>query len=213
MTAVQSQVGRRGRPRRSEEAAITERIVLSARQLFLTEGYGATSMVRIGEAAQVSPGTLYARFADKAALFRAVVQRQAELWRQNPPAADALPARTLREVLEGDALRLLGFLSTPEIDAFNRLVNAEAVRFPELARIYSDDALRLGLERIARRILATPEGARLGREDADALALTLLEAVLGWSQMRVYRDDRDPSAAEQSAAQRIATFLARIAPR
>jgi TetR/AcrR family transcriptional repressor of mexJK operon len=207
MSTVTSQTRRRGRPPRSQEAAITDRIVLAARELFLSQGYDATAMVRIGEAAQVSPGTLYARFPDKAAVFRAVVQYQVGLWKQDPPPAEATCARTLREVLEEEALRLIAALSRPEVVAFSRLMNAESTRFPELARIYSDDALRPWSERVTRRILAAPERVHLGREEAEALALALMEAVLGWSQLRGIQ--RDASTTGHSAAQRIAELLAR----
>ncbi|USG62931.1 TetR/AcrR family transcriptional regulator [Sneathiella marina] len=49
-----------------------------ARRLFSEKGYGATSTPEIVAAAKVTRGALYHHFEDKLALFRAVVEREAE---------------------------------------------------------------------------------------------------------------------------------------
>ena len=49
-----------------------------ARKLFSKKGYGATSTPEIVAAAKVTRGALYHHFEDKLALFRAVVEREAE---------------------------------------------------------------------------------------------------------------------------------------
>ena len=51
-------------------------LVAAARDLFGAQGYGATSTPAIATAAGVSRGALYHHFADKAALFSAVVQAE-----------------------------------------------------------------------------------------------------------------------------------------
>lgn len=51
----------------------TGRIVRVARELFLRDGFDATSMGRIAERAKVAPNTLYWYFADKDALLIAVL--------------------------------------------------------------------------------------------------------------------------------------------
>lgn len=51
-------------------------LLAAARDLFGTLGYGATSTPAIARAAGVSRGALYHHFADKAALFTAVVEAE-----------------------------------------------------------------------------------------------------------------------------------------
>ena len=59
--------------RRQEQAQETRRRILAAaRQLFLRQGYGKTTMVRIAEAAGVAVETVYGAFRNKATVLRQV---------------------------------------------------------------------------------------------------------------------------------------------
>jgi AcrR family transcriptional regulator len=94
-------------PRRREQAAATRQAVIAAaRKLFESEGYAATSVAAIAEAAQVTPRTVYLGFETKAGLLRAVWNSALRGERDDAPVAeqrwfqDVLnepdPARTLR---------------------------------------------------------------------------------------------------------------------
>ena len=62
-------------PRRAEQAAATRRDVLSAaRELFITNGYSATTIADIAARARVSPDTIYATVGRKPALLRELVE-------------------------------------------------------------------------------------------------------------------------------------------
>lgn len=50
-----------------------EKILRSASQLFLQQGYAATTLTAVAEAAGVAPRTVYVRFGTKAALLKRVV--------------------------------------------------------------------------------------------------------------------------------------------
>lgn len=54
-----------------------DRLLGAARELFLAQGFAATSTPAVVQAAGVTRGALYHHFADKTALFAAVVEREA----------------------------------------------------------------------------------------------------------------------------------------
>lgn len=66
------QEGRRTQEERRE--ATKRALIAAARQQFAENGYAATNTPAIAEAAGVTRGALYHHFADKQALFRAVVE-------------------------------------------------------------------------------------------------------------------------------------------
>ena len=67
---------RGGRPTRAAAAERDERLLDIATTMFMEQGFEATSMDGLAEAAAVGKATLYARWADKAALFADVLRRR-----------------------------------------------------------------------------------------------------------------------------------------
>ncbi len=62
-------------PRRAEQAAATRAAVLSAaRELFIANGYTATTIAQIAERARVAPDTIYTTVGRKPALLRELVE-------------------------------------------------------------------------------------------------------------------------------------------
>ena len=94
-------------PATAPAATGRERILREARARFTAEGYAAVSMQRIADAAGVNKATLYHHFADKEALFLAVLAT--ELDRLHAAVAGGLAGEApLRERLTGGAAALLG---------------------------------------------------------------------------------------------------------
>jgi TetR/AcrR family transcriptional repressor of mexJK operon len=114
------------------------RILEAATELFLTEGYGSTSIEAVAGLAGVSKRTFYHRFDDKAALFAAVVHRIIEQLRP-APGVPLIHGATLDDVLRRLAGLILRAALSPQALALHRLVTAESARFPELARAVSDE--------------------------------------------------------------------------
>jgi AcrR family transcriptional regulator len=100
MQRSSSTSSRRRRPydasgRQAEARARRERVVTTARQLFLERGFAMTSITDIADAAGVSPQMIYASFGGKAALLGSVVDATAGgdaedvLLRERPEAVAA----------------------------------------------------------------------------------------------------------------------------
>jgi AcrR family transcriptional regulator len=148
-----------GRPSRAASLELRDRILESATELFLAEGYGATSIEAVAARAGVSKRTFYHRFDDKAALFAAVVHRIIEQIR--PPAGvPLLEGATLQDILHRLAGLILRAALTPRALALHRLVTAESQRFPNLIRAvheqgWAQEATTLIGDLLARQLPGT----------------------------------------------------------
>jgi TetR/AcrR family transcriptional regulator, mexJK operon transcriptional repressor len=136
--AVARQARRSGRPPRAQALLLRDQILEVATELFLTEGYGATSIEAVAERAGISKRTFYHRFDDKATLFAAVVHRIIKQIRP-PPEVPLLEGATLHQILRRLAELILRAALAPQAIALHRLITAESLRFPNLARAVYDE--------------------------------------------------------------------------
>src|SRR5712671_2369716 len=152
--------GHGGRPSRLESAQLSDRILDVATALFLSHGFGATSIEAVAKRAGISKRTFYHRFRGKEVLFEAVVRRLIDLW--TPPFDTALlEAPSLAEGLQRVAEHMLNVALTPEALALHRMVIAEAPRFPGLARVLHELGSAAGVERIAHHLESRIAGGEL----------------------------------------------------
>jgi AcrR family transcriptional regulator len=191
--------------RRQAQAAQTRQdIIAAALHLFLQQGYVATTMAGIAQAAGVVVETIYRAFGSKAALFKAVVEAavaggaaRAAVPPEQRPAIQAM-------IQEPDPHRLLELhaATQPGIHARAgppyRLLMQAAAADPELAAVWTQlEAQRLdGMRRIAQR-LADRGALRPGLsvEEAGDVLWTLNSLAVhdllvlqrGWTSER-YRD-------------------------
>lgn len=186
----------RGRPRSEDLEELEARLVRAARQCFIANGYGATSMTEVAKAAHVSKKTLYARFPSKAELFRAILDEQIK------DSGGALRLRgpkpkTLEAMLRAYAEHMLRESLFSDILQLNRLIYSEAGRFPELG-----DAAwargRLGVQQVADHIrdYAALEGVPCN--DPETAAEMFIDLQRGWYSSAMLRS-RPVSLAEIKA--------------
>jgi AcrR family transcriptional regulator len=168
----------RGRPKLKDVALIESRLLDVALQEFLAEGYGGTSLSRIVKAAGISKTTLYARFASKDVLFRAIVNCQIErlsavtaLRARGPlklsEGLNAYGNRTLQISLEGDLLEV------------NRLIYSESARFPELGKAAAERSEH-GIADVAAFIADCAEADGVPCRDPHAVAMGFIFMLRGW---------------------------------
>lgn len=127
----------RGRPTRDDAARLTERVVAVAGELFREEGYSAVSMNRIAATAGIGKDTLYARFANKEALFFAVIGLRVKQHNSTCPAlaeSPLEPAVALREYGHW----LVQAASSPGAISRALLFYSEGQRFDELGQIFEE---------------------------------------------------------------------------
>jgi TetR/AcrR family transcriptional regulator, mexJK operon transcriptional repressor len=196
-TAVPPRRG--GRPSREEAALLGERILAVATELFFAEGYGAASIEAVAQRAGISKRTFYHRFPDKAALFAAVVHRVIQALRP-PEGAPLYEGDSLDEILQRLArLILRAALARPAL-ALNRLMMAEAQRFPELAAIAAREGSRAEvIGRIAALLDREARSGGLSIDRPEFAADQFLQIVVTLPQRRALGLGRPMSEAELDA--------------
>jgi TetR/AcrR family transcriptional repressor of mexJK operon len=111
-------------------------IMAAAAELFMAEGYAAVSMDAVARTAGVSKATLYAHFTGKEGLFEAIVADGCEKMRGRADALLSSHGLPLRQALVELGMHWLRFMLRPQVRALHRVMIAEAVRFPALARAF-----------------------------------------------------------------------------
>jgi TetR/AcrR family transcriptional regulator, mexJK operon transcriptional repressor len=173
-----------GRPSREEAEKLGERILDIATQLFLSHGYGATSIEAVAEKARISKRTFYHRFKDKPALFSAVVHRIIE--RLRPPATvPIIEGKDLREILEHLASLILRAALSPQAVALHRLIVGESGRFPKLAAVvHREGAIDGAIGFIAELLEREARAGKLSLDDPRFAAEQFLYMVIAAPQRR-----------------------------
>ena len=175
---------RGGRPSHAAALLLRDRILEVATELFLTEGYGSTSIEAVAARAGISKRTFYHRFDDKAALFAAVVHRIIEQIRP-PPEVPLLEGAKLEEILRRLAGIILHAALAPQAIALHRLVIAESVRFPNLVRaVYNEPGAQEALTLIGDLLARELGHARLTAELQRFAAAQFLHMVVALPQRR-----------------------------
>jgi AcrR family transcriptional regulator len=170
-------IRRGGRPTRLEAAALGDKILDAATVLFLSRGFGATSIEAVASRARISKRTFYHRFRDKPELYRAVIGRLLQNWLPEFEAAFEAPA-ALDVLLERLATRMLAVALSPEALALRRLLLAEAERFPELVEIAIEQGATRAIERIAAVLEEERRADRIMLDDCRFAAMQFQELVL-----------------------------------
>lgn len=193
-------------------------ILDAAETNFLREGYATTNMDEVAEISGVSKQTIYSHFGSKEALFIAMATRM------TGNAADQVDlgvpelndAEETIDYLHRYALRLLDIVLDSRLISLRRLVIAEALRFPDLARAFwisgPNRSMRAMSERFAqlteRGVLDTPA------PDIAAQSFNWLVMAMPMNAAMMLGDSAIPKQAERSsiAAEATRVFLAAYGP-
>ena len=185
-----------------------ERILETATELFLAEGYGSTTIEAVAVRAGISKRTFYHRFDDKAALFAAVVHRIIEQLRP-PPDVPLVEGANLHEVLRRLAVLILKAALAPRALALHRLVTAESARFPKLTRAVNSESATQEAKALIGELLARElRDARFGVEARAFAAEQFLVMVVAQPQRRAMAQGAPPSSGELDAwAENVVTLF------
>ncbi|PPQ33085.1 TetR/AcrR family transcriptional regulator [Rhodopila globiformis] len=144
-------------------------ILSGAAAVFAADGYEGASMARIAAVAGVSKGTLYNYFDSKADLFTAYINETCErhlarVFDQADHSGD--PAAVLRSV----GKRMVQMMLSDQGLAIHRMVIAEAVKFPALARGFFEAGPARAIGFLAAWLAEETRQGRLQVADAEFAA-------------------------------------------
>lgn len=148
-------------------------LLAAAIDLFVEHGYAATRLEDVARRAGVSKGTLYLYYANKEELFKAVVREsilpflgKAEL---SVAGFEGHSADLLRSVV----MNWSSQIGQSKASGLGKLMLAEAVNFPELAKFYREEVM----SRTVRMISSIVERG-VGRGDFRAVDIPQMTRVL-----------------------------------
>ena len=183
-----------GRPTREEAERRHRSLLATAFRLFLERGWDGVSVEEISRQSGVAKGFIYARYADKDALFVGAIERL---------MADAVGTLHLAEPLPGDieeglhafGRKLLDIVLQPEALAFHRQFLAEAGRFPELAKLFL--ARNRARDLIVEVLQTYADRGAIDVFDAKLTAEHFAILVVGFPRMQALLVGREPPAEEE----------------
>jgi TetR/AcrR family transcriptional regulator, mexJK operon transcriptional repressor len=167
-----------------------ERLRAAAHQLFLRQGYLATSIDAIlAEAGIASKETLYRHYTNKEALFVDVLAHLTMEQPGFPEKLAALPAPSdlpsLRYALTTLAREILSMMNQPEYLALVRVIIAEAPRFPQIGPLFFSTVTQRGLS-IMTSLLQTARDQRIIADvDFESVTHALLGGLLTYAIMNL----------------------------
>lgn len=154
-----------------------------AREVFLERGYNGASMDDVAKRAKISKSSLYREHASKKSLYAAVVHRWAEAGRHamRPSLERLRGSGDLRQGLIELAESMRAGILSPPVLEMRRLVTAEALTHPEVAREYLEESWNTNIRNLGGALKEIADKGALRIDDADAAAAQFTWLTIGAS--------------------------------
>lgn len=175
-----------GRLSAADTAQLEGRLLDAAEAVFVEQGYARATMDAIAKAAGASRKTFYARYANKAEVLSAVVNRllDAAIAPHQKGIRSRSVGRDPAALLLQIARELASLSEAPHVAGINRLVFAEAQQAPDLTRLFLDlheraaDDVRANLEELR------DEGSLPRLPNSRLAAVIFIEMVASMPRLR-----------------------------
>ncbi|WP_367155601.1 TetR/AcrR family transcriptional regulator [Methylomonas sp. HYX-M1] len=195
-----------GRPAKGCEQESSDRLLDTALQLFLENGYGDLSMESLAREARVSLRTIYNQFGGKAGVFGALIRRCSD--RFIGSLKDGQDG-DLEQALVAFGVKFLFQISRPEVMRMRAILIAECQRFPDLAVQFYQEGPSRTLAHLAEFFSAQQRAGRIVADfSAQILADQYISALRGERMQRQQLGLEDaPDQAEIESWVKLATHL------
>lgn len=165
-----------GRPRKGDELLSRARLLDSAFNLFLENGYGNLSLETIARDAHVSMRTIYSQFGGKAGLFGAVIRRCSDQFVIGLAEKQSV-SRSPEQTLTAFAKQFLFSITRPDVVRIRAILIGESLRFPDLATQFYEQGPQRTLDHLAQFFARQQQAGHFALMEPDFLAGQFLSAL------------------------------------
>jgi AcrR family transcriptional regulator len=184
-----------GRPTTEQAEARHEELLDAALDLFLEHGFELTTIEMIAARINMTKRTVYARYADKASLFHAAVQRAIERQIVPQDVLAGFDQGDLAATLESVARLRIGQVMTPNGLRLQRIINTESYRFPGIFTDNFEQSAKPVLDFVAGVLDRAIAAGQIAPTDSGFAASAFMSMVVG-GQVRAIVSGRVPTRAE-----------------
>lgn len=205
---------RAGRPTREQAEARLDELLDAALDHFLDKGFEQATIEAIATSVNMTKRTVYARFPDKVALFRAAVRRAIEQLALSPDFIRAARGDTLEQTLTNIAWLRVRQVMTPAGMKLQRIINTESYRFPDIFTTSFELGALPVINFLAELLAEETRAGRLAVDDPHlAAALFMSIVVSGPARIIVSGNYLPETEIERRVAYAIQLFLNGARPR
>ena len=205
---------RAGRPTREQAERRHEELLDRALELFLKKGFEVTTIAAISAAVGMAKRSVYARYPNKAALFKASVQRAIEQWTVPLEALRELESEDLEATLVAVARIRMANATTPAGLRLQRIINTESYRFPEIFTQAFAQGTQPTIDFLADLLRRHMQAGTVSVSQPEIAATTFLSMVVGGPlRAVVWGRTIDPAAIEERIRFCVRLFLDGARPR
>jgi len=205
---------RAGRPTRAQAEARHAELLDRALDHFLDKGYDQTTIDGIATDVGMTKRTVYARYADKASLFRAAVRRAVERYKLPEKRLQAAVTDDITQTLNNIAMVRLELVTSPQGLKLQRIINTESYRFLDVFQDTYELAGRQTIEFLANLFDRETKAGRLAITDPFLAANVFMSLVISGPARLIIGSKRIPlKDLERRVAFCVGIFLEGTKPR
>lgn len=169
---------RAGRPTREQAEARHNELLDAALDHFLDKGFEVATIEAIAQSVGMTKRTVYARYPDKVALFRAAVNRAIERYSTPQERIEATDCGDLEQTLRNIAMLRINQVMTPNGLKLQRIVATESYRFPDIFNAAYENGATPTVKFLAKLFRRETEAGRLAITDTFRAATTFMSMVV-----------------------------------
>lgn len=173
-------VRRGGRPTAARVEAINTAILDVAREQFLTVGVEAAAMETIATEANISKGTLYARYPTKESLVRAVVEDRIIAFGVASDTRLGPKPKDFKDRLRYFARAIVGSMLTEDLRALQRVIATGGETGGEMARALHEAGHKIAIAGLLEEIRDGTRDYPVPPRNPERVAEMFLAILFGW---------------------------------